>query len=71
MAGSLLPSYISPPESVANTDVVLWYYGGAHHLPRHEDGRFVDGAWKGEAHIMWSGFMLMPHNLFDTTPLYP
>jgi primary-amine oxidase len=37
MAGSLLPSYINPPQSVVNTDIVVWYYGGAHHLPRDED----------------------------------
>lgn len=71
MAGSLLPSYIAPPERVADTDVVVWYYGGAHHLPRDEDGRLVNRVWTGEAHIMWSGFMLMPHNLFDRTPLFP
>jgi primary-amine oxidase len=70
MAGALLPSYISPPQSVSNTDVVIWYYGGVHHLPRDEDGQLVDRVWKGEAHIMWTGFMLMPHNLFDGTPLY-
>jgi primary-amine oxidase len=71
MAGSLLPSYISPPQSVVNTDIVVWYYGGAHHLPRDEDGQLINREWKGEAHIMWSGFMLMPHNLFDKTPLFP
>jgi primary-amine oxidase len=71
MTGSLLPSYISPPQSVSNTDIVIWYFGGAHHLPRDEDGQLVNRVWKGEAHIMWSGFMLMPHNLFDKTPLFP
>lgn len=71
MSGSLLPSYIAPPQSVTNTDIVVWYYGGAHHLPRDEDGQLVNRVWQGEAHIMWSGFMLMPHNLFDKTPLFP
>jgi primary-amine oxidase len=71
MAGALLPSYITPPQSVSNTDIVVWYYGGAHHLPRDEDGQLINRVWKGEAHIMWSGFMLMPHNLFDKTPLFP
>ncbi len=69
--GSLLPSYISPPQSVSNTDIVVWYYGGLHHVPRDEDGQYVDTVWKGETHIMWTGFMLMPHNLFDKTPFYP
>jgi Cu2+-containing amine oxidase len=66
-----LPSYISPPQPVSNADVVVWYYGAAHHQPRDEDGRVVNGWWSGEAHIMWNGFMLMPHNLFDKTPLCP
>lgn len=71
MSGSLLPSYISPPQSVSNTDIVVWYYGGVHHLPRDEDGQIVNRVWTGEAHIMWTGFILMPYNLFDKTPLYP
>lgn len=71
MSPPLLPSYVSPAQAVSNTDVVVWYYGGAHHLPRDEDGRVVNGVWTGEAHIMWNGFMLMPHNLFDKTPLCP
>jgi primary-amine oxidase len=71
MAGSLLPSYIAPKQSVANTDIVVWYYGGVHHLPRDEDGQMVNRVWQGEAHVMWTGFMLMPHNLFDKSPLYP
>ena len=66
-----LPSYISPPEPVSETDIVVWYYAGAHHLVRDEDGKDVDGVWQGAAHVMWIGFMLKPHNLFDKTPLYP
>jgi hypothetical protein len=66
-----LATYMSPSQPVSNTDVVVWYHGGAHHLPRDEDGRIVNGWWTGEAHIMWNGFMLMPHNLFDKTPLCP
>jgi primary-amine oxidase len=71
MAAASLPSYISPAQSVSNTDIVVWYYGGVHHLVRDEDGQIVSGHWQGEAHIMWTGFMLKPHNLFDKTPLYP
>lgn len=66
-----LPNYISPPQPVSNADVVVWYQGAAEHQPRDEDGRIVNGWWTGEAHIMWNGFMLMPHNLFDKTPLCP
>jgi len=71
MLGANLPAYISPAQPVSNTDVVVWYYGGSHHVPRDEDGRIVNGVWTGETHIMWTGFMLMPHDLFDKTPLYP
>jgi Cu2+-containing amine oxidase len=71
MAAASLPNYVSTPVSVANTDIVVWYYGGVHHLVRDEDGQIVGGNWQGEAHIMWTGFMLKPHNLFDKTPLYP
>lgn len=70
-----LPTYVSTPAAVSNTDVVVWYYGGAHHLVRDEDGDIANvsgfSVWKGEAHIMWTGFMLKPHNLFDSTPLFP
>lgn len=68
---SELPTYVSTPASVSNTDVVVWYYGAVHHLVRDEDGHFVGNTWQGEAHVMWTGFMLKPHNLFDKTPLYP
>lgn len=71
MAAASLPTYIAPAQNVSSTDVVVWYYGGAHHLVRDEDGRIVNGLWTGEAHIMWTGFMLKPHNLFDKTPLCP
>jgi primary-amine oxidase len=66
-----LPAYINPVEATSNTDVVVWYYGGLHHHPRDEDGQRVDILWKGEALAMWTGFTLMPRNLFDTTPFYP
>lgn len=64
-----LPTYVSPAENVANTDVVVWYKASMHHHPRDEDGEFIGNTWTGEAHVMWTGFMLMPFNLFDRTPL--
>lgn len=67
-----LPTYIVPAESVSSNDVVVWYYGAAHHIPRDEDGRYTNGVFQPTvAQVMWSGFMLKPHDLFDTTPLYP
>jgi hypothetical protein len=71
MAAANLPSYVNPPEPVTNTDIVLWYKGSVHHHPRDEDGGYVNGSWHGVALIMWTGFMLKPHNLFDRTPFYP
>ena len=71
MAGASLPSFVNFLTPVSNTDVVVWYYGGVHHLVRDEDGQIINGRWVGEAHIMWTGFMMKPHNLFDTTPLFP
>ncbi len=72
MWASQLPSYISPPQPASNTDIVVWYKGSVHHHPRDEDGVNVPGqGWRGEALIMWTGWMLKPHDLFDKTPLYP
>jgi len=70
MAARNLPSYISPPKSLTDSDIVLWYKGSVHHHPRDEDGEILNGAWHGVALIMWTGFMLKPHNLFDRTPFY-
>jgi len=71
MQAKNLLTYISPPEKIANTDIVVWYQGALHHLVRSEDGRLEGGFWRGVAHVMWTGWMLKPHNLFDTTPLWP
>ncbi len=62
-AGSAVDTYASNAESVLNRDVVLWYYGGLHHIVRDEDSAMTP--------VMWVGFMLMPFNVFATTPLYP
>lgn len=69
MDARYLPTYVSPAESTVSADNVLWYKGSMHHHPRDEDGEFIGNTWRGEAHIMWTGFMLMPFNLFDRTPL--
>ena len=66
-----LPTYVSNNQSVSNADIVVWYKGSAHHHPRDEDGESTPQGWKGETQVMWAGFMMMPHNLFSSTPLYP
>jgi Cu2+-containing amine oxidase len=63
MAGNDLPTYIANGETVANSDVVLWYYGGLHHHVRDEDTEMT--------HLMWVGFMLKPYDVWSKTPLYP
>jgi Cu2+-containing amine oxidase len=63
MLGDQLPAYIAPAENVANSDIVLWYYGGLHHVVRDEDSNMT--------HLMWLGFMLKPNNVWATTPLFP
>ena len=71
MSAKELVSYVTPPQPVSNADIVLWYRGSVHHHPRDEDGELVNGAWHGVALIMWTGWMLKPHDLFDRTPFYP
>lgn len=65
-----LTTYVTGSPSVANRDLVVWYKGSLHHHPRDEDGVYVQNNWVGTAETMWTGFMLMPHNLFDCTPFY-
>lgn len=66
-----LPGYVSGSRSVSNRDVVVWYTGAAHHLFRDEDGNTSGGSFTGTAQVMWAGFMLKPHNLFDGVPFFP
>ena len=66
-----LPNYVNPPQNAANADIVVWYKGSIHHHPRDEDGEYVGHYWHGEALVMWTGFMLKPHDVFDRTPLNP
>jgi hypothetical protein len=70
-AAKNLPNYVAGQPSVANRDLVVWYKGSLHHHPRDEDGVYSkSGTWIGTALTMWTGFMLMPHDFFDCTPLY-
>jgi primary-amine oxidase len=68
--------YFSPPplqpESITNTNVVIWCISSNHHSPRDEDQEVdAQGNWKsGIAQVMWSGFDLQPRNLMDDAPLF-
>lgn len=51
--------------------ITVWHTASAVHIPRGEDYG-VDGASasQGAAITSWTGFMMRPVNLFDSTPLY-
>ncbi len=71
----LLPAYTAHKRKIANTNVVLWYMSPAYHLPRDEDGLFVNPngrvSVRGVAMATWCGFELRPRNVFDKSPLFP
>lgn len=70
-AAKNLPAYVAGHPSVTNKDIVVWYKGSLHHHPRNEDGVYgKDHGWMGTADVMWTGFMLVPHDLFDCSPFY-
>jgi len=70
-AARRLPKYVVSTPSLASGDIVAWYKGSLHHMPRTEDGVYNGGSnWVGTAHVMWAGFMLMPHDLFNCSPFY-
>ncbi len=59
--GDGLPKYTKGDRSVENTDVVLWYTLGYHHVPRPEDWPI--------APVAYCGFSLKPVGFFDTNPV--
>ena len=59
--GAGLPEYTRNDRSVENTDVVLWYTLGYHHVPRPED-------WPVSP-VAYCGFSLKPVGFFDTNPV--
>jgi primary-amine oxidase len=60
-----LPDYVRQKQSTANQDLVIWYTGSEHHEinSRDED--------KDTVPVLWTGFDLVPNNLFNRTPFYP
>jgi hypothetical protein len=63
LLGNEVMNYTNPPGQVSNNDIVLWYYAGLHHMIRDEDTDMT--------HLMWTGFMLKPANVWSKTSLYP
>jgi len=58
--GAGLPAYVADDASVENTDLVLWYTFGAHHVVRAEDWPVMP--------VVTIGFMLKPAGFFDRNP---
>lgn len=59
-AGEGLASFVSPPESIENTDVVVWQTIGMTHVPRPEDYPVMPAET--------IGFRIVPHGFFDRNP---
>jgi primary-amine oxidase len=58
--GDGLPAYVAQRRPVANTDIVLWYTMGFHHVPRPEDWPVMP--------TMWHSVSLVPDGFFDRNP---
>ncbi len=59
--GAGLPEYTRNDRNLENTDLVLWYTLGYHHVPRPEDWPI--------APVAYCGFSLKPVGFFDTNPV--
>ncbi|MBW4464130.1 MAG: primary-amine oxidase [Pegethrix bostrychoides GSE-TBD4-15B] len=58
--GEGLPQWTQADRAIDNTDLVVWYNFGHHHIPRPEDFPVMPTAY--------SGFMLKPVGFFDASP---
>ncbi|MBD3880249.1 primary-amine oxidase [Phormidium tenue FACHB-886] len=58
--GEGLPKWTQSDRNLENTDVVVWYVFGHHHIPRPEDHPVMPTAY--------SGFMLKPLGFFTANP---
>ena len=55
-----LPAWTQNERGVEDTDIVLWYTMGFHHIPSTED-------WP-VCNLGWNGVTLRPYNFFDQNP---
>ncbi len=58
--GAGLPAYAAQDRSIEDTDVVVWYTFGSHHVPRPEDWPITP--------VIRLGFHLKPLGFFDGNP---
>jgi primary-amine oxidase len=57
-----LPAYVADQQDVDGEDLVVWYSTTLHHVERDEDD-------DGPTQIVWVGFLMLPFDLFDRSPL--
>ncbi|MBF2074391.1 MAG: primary-amine oxidase [Synechococcales cyanobacterium C42_A2020_086] len=58
--GEGLPQWTQANRAIDNTDLVVWYVFGHHHIPRPEDFPIMP--------VAYSGFTLKPLGFFDANP---
>jgi len=56
--------YVQNRQSTVNQDIVIWYTGSEHH---ENNSRDED---KNTVPVIWTGFDLVPQNLFNGTPFF-
>lgn len=71
LGSSSKPWGIYNQESIGARDIVVWHSSPLHHEPHDEDQDANDTSNKFQSLtlIHWTGFDLVPHNLFDANPL--
>lgn len=60
LPGQGLPAWTTAERDIENTDIVLWYTLGFHHIPSVEDWPVYN--------LGWNGVTLRPYNFFDENP---
>jgi Cu2+-containing amine oxidase len=64
-----VPKNVAKPEAIEGKAVVVWHQSGLNHIPRTEDfGRSGYNAFEGVAVAAWTGFDLVPVDLWHQTP---
>jgi primary-amine oxidase len=67
-----VPLYAGRSRPLEKNPVTIWHNSPNIHVPRGEDyGADGTSSYQGSAITSWTGFLLRPINLFDSTPLYP
>jgi hypothetical protein len=66
-----VPAYATHSNPIDNKGCTIWHNAASLHVPRGEDyGQDGVTSGSGAAITNWTGFVLKPVNLFDSTPLY-